>query len=334
MQIGAGDNRIIQSMIAVIASILFGALSYSKIESKFRNKGKTDYLGLKTIAASLAVTLFIPLIILVSLERSTAFPLKNSGIPVPNKILPWNWDKECQFFSPQPNINNDPCKYGDFNSGKSILLIGDSHAASISRAIISLGDSNEMNTFVFTFAGCGFVLSDKEFNPSYSYPYLTPDCIRHNQSILNFIQKSKPTVVIYANRSSTTSVSPNNLTSRTQYKEMIATNLKVLMKQNIEIIHIGSVPELLPIVTRVQDWKYVKSRFANIPFEDNSFWKSNRVTDYYLDTLDIFCPRKVCRTNSSEGWLFQDAHHLSEIGANKLIPKLNPLIKEILDKGR
>jgi peptidoglycan/LPS O-acetylase OafA/YrhL len=34
MQIGAGDNRIIQSMIAVIASILFGALSYSKIESK------------------------------------------------------------------------------------------------------------------------------------------------------------------------------------------------------------------------------------------------------------------------------------------------------------
>ena len=334
IQIGNIENRIIQSTIAVIASILLGALSYSKIENKYRNKGKTDYLGFKTIAASLAVTLFIPLIILVSLERSTAFTLKNSGLPVPNKILPWNWDKECQFFSPQPNINNDPCKYGDFNSGKSILLIGDSHAASISRAIISLGDSNEMNTFVFAFQGCGFVLSDKEFNPSFSYPYLTPDCIRHNQSILNFIQKSKPTVVIYANRSSSIMVLPNNSKSRTQYREMIAKNLKVLMKENIDIIHIGSTPELLPSRTVLQGGLRDRMIFSKIPFEENSFWKSNRVANYYLDTLDIFCLEKVCRNNSFEGWLFQDGDHLSEIGANKLIPKLNPLIKEILDKDR
>ncbi len=331
IQIGNIENRIIQSTIAVIASILLGALSYSKIENKYRNKGKTDYLGLKTIAASLAVSLFIPLIILVSLERSTAFILKNSGLPVPNKILPWNWDKECQFFSPLPNINNDPCKYGDFNSGKSILLIGDSHAASISRAIISLGDSNEMNTFVFTFSGCGFVLSDKEFITSLSYPNLTADCIRHNQSILNFIQKSKPTVVIYANRSSSIMVFPNNFTSRTQYKEIIAKNLKVLMKENIDIIHIGSTPELLPSRTVLQDGFRNKVIFSKIPLEDNSFWKSNRITNYYQDTLDIFCPEKVCRNNSSEGWLFQDGNHLSELGANKLIPKLSPLIKEILD---
>jgi peptidoglycan/LPS O-acetylase OafA/YrhL len=334
IQISNIENRVIQSTIAVIASILLGALSYSKIENKYRNKGKTDYLGLKTIAASLAVTLFIPLITLVSLERFTAFTSKNSGLPVPNKILPWNWDKKCQFFSPQPNINNDPCKYGDFNSGKSILLIGDSHAASISRAIISLGDSNEMNTFVFTFIGCGFVLSDKEFNPSFSYPYLTPDCIRHNQSILNFIQKSKPTVVIYANRSSSIMVSPNNSKSRTQYKEIIAKNLKVLMKENIDIIHIGSTPELLPSRTVLQDGFRHKVIFSKIPFEDNSFWKSNRVANYYLDTLDIFCPEKVCRNNSSEGWLFQDGDHLSELGANKLIPKLSPVIKEILDDDR
>ena len=334
IQIGNIENRIIQSTIAVIASILLGALSYSKIENKYRNKGKTDYLGLKTLAASLAVTLFIPLIILVSLERSTTFTLKSSGLPVPNKILPWNWDKECQFFSPHLNIKNDPCKYGDFNSGKSILLIGDSHAASISRAIISLGDSNEMNTFVFTFSGCGFVLSDKEFNSSFSYPFLTPDCIRHNQSILNFIQKSKPTVVIYANRSSSIMVFPNNFTSRTQYKEMIAKNLKVLMNENIDIIHIGSTPELLPSRTVFQDGFRNKAIFSKIPFEDNSFWKSNRMTNYYLDTLDIFCPEKVCRNNSSEGWLFQDGDHLSELGANKLIPKLSPLIKEILDNDR
>ncbi len=331
-QIGNGENRIIQSTIAVVVSILLGALSYSKVENKYRNRGKTDHLSLKTIAVFLVVTLFIPMIIFVSLDRQARFLLKNIALPVPSKILPWNWDKECQFFSPQPGINNEPCKYGNHNSGKSILLIGDSHAASDSRAIISLGDSNEMDTFIFTFSGCGFVLSNKDFNPSFSYPYLTPDCIKHNQSILNFIRNSKPTVVIYANRSSSIMVSPNNSISRTQYNEMVLKNLKFLMKENIELIHIGSTPEFLP-TAGLQAMLNFNIRFSKIPFEDNSFWESNRVTDYYLDTLDIFCPGKVCRNNSTKGWLFHDSDHLSETGANRLIPELNPLIKEILSKN-
>jgi peptidoglycan/LPS O-acetylase OafA/YrhL len=40
MQIGTGENRIIQSVIAVVASILLGALSFSTIENRFRNMGK------------------------------------------------------------------------------------------------------------------------------------------------------------------------------------------------------------------------------------------------------------------------------------------------------
>ena len=332
MQIGTGENHKIQSSIAVVASILLGALSYSKIENKYRNRGKADHSSLKTTVVSIVLTLLIPVVIFVSLERSTAFGIKNSGLPVPSEILPWNWDKECQFNSPQPNINPEPCKYGYHNSGKSILLIGDSHAASDSRAIISLGNSNEMNTFIFTFQGCGFVLNSKDFKSSYSYPYLTPDCIKHNLSILNFVQNSNPTVIIYAHRSSSIMVSPNNLKSRTQYNEMVLKNLKVLMKEKIDIIHIGSVPELLPIVTRVQDWKNSKSNFSNIPFEDNSYWENNKVTGYYLNTLNIFCPKKVCRNKSNEGWLFHDADHLSEIGANSLIPELDPLIKAILSR--
>jgi hypothetical protein len=115
---------------------------------------------------------------------------------------------------------------------------------------------------------------------------------------------------------------------------MVLKNLKVLMKKNTEVIHVGSGPELLPIVTRVQDWKNSKSTFSDIPFKDNSFWENNKVTDYYLNTLNIFCPKKVCSNNSVKGWLFHDADHLSEMGANSLIPELDPLIKAILSKRR
>jgi hypothetical protein len=113
---------------------------------------------------------------------------------------------------------------------------------------------------------------------------------------------------------------------------MVAKNLEILMKENVEVIHIGSEPELLPIVTRIQNWLYSKSKFSKIPFEDNSFWETNKVADYYLSTLTIFCPEKICSNSSTKGWLFQDTNHLSEIGANSLIPELDPIIKKILSK--
>jgi hypothetical protein len=115
---------------------------------------------------------------------------------------------------------------------------------------------------------------------------------------------------------------------------MVVKSLEVLVKENIEVIHIGSEPELLPITTRVQEWLYSKGKFSNIPFEDESFWEKNKITGYYLSTLNIFCPKKVCSNYSTKGWLFHDASHLSEIGADSLIPELDPLIKEILSKKR
>ena len=331
-KIGDGENRAFQSTIAVVATMAIGALSYSKIENKYRDRGRANHLRPKTIAVSLILTLLIPVAAFFSLDRLNTFEVKNSGLPVPSKILPWNWDKECQFYSPQPKINYKPCQYGNHNSGKSILLIGDSHAASASRAIISLGNSNRMDTFVFTFQGCGFVLSKVDFSPSYSYPYLTSDCIKHNQLILNFVEKKKPTIIVYVHRSTSIMVSPNNFRTRTQYNEMIRKNLQVLMKTNSEVIHIGSTPELRPTRTRIEDGLISKRKFSKIPFWDNAFWEKNKVTDYYLNTLDIFCPKEVCNNNSAKGWLFHDTDHLSEIGANRLIQELDPFIKEILTK--
>jgi peptidoglycan/LPS O-acetylase OafA/YrhL len=330
-QFGHSDSRIIQSTIAVIVSILIGAVSYSNVENRYRNRGKTEKSSLKSISVSLMVILVMPLTFFASLDRSTAFILKNSGIPNPNIKIEGNWKENCQVLSPGSNINSKRCKYGNFNSGKSILLIGDSHAEALSKAIVSLGNSNEMDTLVFTFPGCAFVLSNKDFNPAYSYPYLNPDCLEHNQFILRYIRNSKPTVVIYVARSSSIMVTPNNSTSRTQYKKMIRNNLEVLMKERIEIIHIGSTPELSPYLTIIQGGLNINNGFSKIPFEDNGFWESHQVTDYYLDTLNIFCPGRVCRNNSPEGWLFRDGNHLSEIGADRVIPALASLVSEILN---
>jgi peptidoglycan/LPS O-acetylase OafA/YrhL len=334
IQIGIFENSIIQASTAVFASILLGALSYSNIENRYRNGFRDDCSSRKKIAIPLALTFLVPILVFVGLDRSTAIGLKNSGLPVPSEIPPWDWDKSCKFHSYPPHIISEPCRYGNHKSGESILLIGDSHAASISGAIVSLGNSNNMDTFIFTFSGCSFVLNSKDFKYSYTYPYLTRDCMQHNKSILNFVRKNKPTVVIYNYRSSSAYVYPNQLRSRTQFKEMVLKNLEVLLNEDIESIHIGSVPELLPIETRVQDWLSHKSKFSNIPNEDNKYWENKFPARYYLNTVNIFCPKGVCSNKSTKGWLYYDDDHLSDLGARSLIGELDPLIKEILSKNR
>ena len=328
-QIGNGDNRSAQSLIAVVVSVLLGALSFSRIENKYRYKSKPNRTSLKSIAVFLIIIVFIPTMILFSLDRSSTFELKNSGLPVPESIPPWNWDRTCQFYSPQPNINLKPCRYGKQDSKGAILLIGDSHAASISESMISLGTSNDLNTYIFTFQGCGFILDKEELNPLYSYPYLTPDCLKHNQLILEFVKSLKPIFVVYHTRSAAATIIPNNSVSRQYYNEIVAQNLEFLMMQGAKIIHIGSVPEL-NLVTRIQDWFNVKSTWSTIPFEDNLFWERRTHAYFYLNTLAIFCPSEVCTNNSPNGWLFHDSNHLSRIGAEKLIPRLDPLIKRVL----
>lgn len=326
------NNQLIQSILTVVTSILLGAVSYSKIECRFRNVDKAKSTSPKTIAVSLMLTVLLPIVLLAGLDRSYKFGLQDNGLPIPSTTPPWDWDIQCQFEPPQNNIKRPPCKYGNNNSGKTIFLIGDSHAASISQTIIDLGKLNSMDVYVFPFIGCGFVLNENDLKSPYSYPWLTPDCLMHNQSILNFVKNSKPTVIIWGHRSSSIMVSPNTFNSRTQYNQILVRNLSILMKEDIPIINIGSVPELSPVKSRVQGWLNYKPKFSTVPFEDNFFWESKNVTDYYLNTVEIFCPRNICSNKSTEGWLFHDASHLSKVGANLLVPGLDRMIKEILNK--
>jgi peptidoglycan/LPS O-acetylase OafA/YrhL len=331
-QIGDSDDRTIQTGVAVLISIIIGSMIYTKIENRFRNRGKYNPIKIRNMAVYFTISVMVPATILVGLERSLKIELKNSGLPVPSHVLPWNWDKNCQFYSIKTKVMKEPCKYGNYNSGKSILVIGDSHAASSSRAFIKVGRKNSMDTYVFTFEGCGFVLNKENFNKAYSYPFLTSDCLEHNRRILSFVKKAKPTIIVWSHRSSSIMVLPNTQQSRTQYNEMVLKNLGFLKKENPFVINIGSEPEFVPITTRFESFLNYKTYFSKIPFQDNYFWKRNWETDYFLNTLNVFCPQNVCFNKSESGWIFHDANHLSSIGADMLIPVLDRKVKKILSR--
>jgi peptidoglycan/LPS O-acetylase OafA/YrhL len=124
-QIGSGENRIIQSAIAVVASILLGALSYSKIENKYRNRGKKGFTESSNISKVIVCVFSCPLTIFLLLTGFSG----TSGTPMDKDRLD---NGLCKFWTPSLD-ENFRSRFLKCHSkfGRAIVVLGDSHAMNI-----------------------------------------------------------------------------------------------------------------------------------------------------------------------------------------------------------
>ena len=129
-QMGNGENRIVQSTIAVVASMVLGALSYSKIENRYRNKSKKGSTVSSGILKVFVFAFIGPLTIFLLL----------SGFSGTNSTTSMDKDRldngMCKFWT--PNLD------GNFHSrflkchskfGRATVVLGDSHAMNIYNAL-------------------------------------------------------------------------------------------------------------------------------------------------------------------------------------------------------
>ena len=325
----ATTNKIIRFAIALSATIILSSISHSHIESRFRLNSQSTKVNSRQPLVILVVFLILPLTLFLGINTISNIRI-DSNEPVSNRLIPWQ-ESKCRLFSEFGKINTMPCEHGDPSSTKSILLIGDSHAASDSTAVISLVKSIHAKLFIFTFADCSFILSTKGFNSQYSLPYMSHECLSHNQIIMTFVKKNKPDEIILAHRSSSLMVSPNNPKSRFQFNSLEKFSLEQLKKLNKNIVIIGSEPEYEPIASWFQKIMGIRGKFSSIPSEDNKFWVRAHVNNYYIDTLKIFCANNSCINRVDGRWLFYDNEHLSIEGTKMLLPSLKILTDKIFN---
>jgi hypothetical protein len=120
--INVAENELIQSIISFVVLIFLGALSYSKIENRFRSIGKRNNRNVKSNAMAITLSFVIPLTLLLP------FGL-NSGNNMYKDRLD---DGVCKFWTPV--LDND--FYSRFNNcklkfGKATIVLGDSHALNV-----------------------------------------------------------------------------------------------------------------------------------------------------------------------------------------------------------
>jgi hypothetical protein len=298
----------------VVASIVLGSLSYSKIENRYRNNGKNKINGLKNISSALILTLVTPLVSVVILsqgERNQYWGLeRNIRQPEYAGYL----DQKCS----RDSEMGPPCFYRNAGASRTVLLIGDSHAGHISQAVIDSAKKVKWNTVVWAHSGCPIVFNQSDRN------LILDKCIDNNNQMRKYVLETKPDAVIVAQyvRSNSPQKEYRNALSSLQ---LIVPNL--LLIENIPIFPDGkNFMVRKPLV--MSPYKPPKE-FSRSDMEITDQLASNQLAIWArkngISTLNfdaLFCNLNKCQRYSNAGWLYRDADHFSIAGAALTIPQL------------
>ena len=317
-QIGNVENQIVPLIMALVVSILLGALSYSKIENRYRDRGKSDHTSLKMIAVSLLLTFAIPLTLFTSidygqkkqywgLDRNIPRP-SNAGFSDPNCV--------------RETRNGQPCAYANKGATKSVLLLGDSHAGHISQAVIDAAKHANCNSVIWIHSACTFQILDQEKK-------VRDSCIKNNRQAVEWILRNTPNLIIVS-QSITSESNLSDLKNALSAVHSIVP--KILLIENTPIFPDGK-DFMVSRPLLMSPYKPPKS-FLLTEMESSGKYHSNQLAMWArsngISTMDftpLFCDEKICSRFSNGLWLYADTSHLSLDGAELTIPQIENFLK-------
>jgi len=308
-----GDPKYRITLILIFSLIfVLGALSYSNVEQFFRDRKQISGEGNfkhKRLSIFLLIAPLFLLTAMLYLEPRSYYGL--SQAPVAPKIPAGDWDKNCSFHN-----GSIPCEYSPISSKGRLLLIGDSHAAAISSAVVKSANKSSLSAEVWTASTCPFVLRRTlgDINVKEGWDY----CLNHNEKVFNYISSSIPKVVTITFRSP--HFVPGYLPiSEMEFRSLLLENIRLITKLGVEVLIVGPVPEfrINPIIKSIQR-NSIDTYFKTI--ENPLFWKNyaSQFEFTYIDVAKLFCNAKVCKNKDFNGWFYEDGGHLSIYGASFL----------------
>jgi hypothetical protein len=317
-QIGNGENRIVQSTIVLVPSILLGALSYSKIENRYRDRGKSEHTSLKTIAISLLLTFAIPLTLFASIDYGQKNKYWGLDRNIPQPSYAGFLDSNCE----RDSENGQPCTYANKGATKSVLLLGDSHAGHISQAVIDAAKNANWNSVIWTHSGCAFQVLDQEKK-------VRDSCIKNNRQAVEWLLRNTPNLIIVSQSIS----SKSNLSDLENALSTIHRIVpKILLIEDTPVFPDGkdfmvSRPLLMSPYEPPKSF-LLREMESSGKYSSNqlAMWaKSNGIST--MDFTPLFCGEKICSRFLNGLWLYRDTGHLSVNGAELTIPQIENFLK-------
>jgi peptidoglycan/LPS O-acetylase OafA/YrhL len=320
-QIWNRENRVIQTVIAVVVSILLGALSYSKIENRFRVRGDSNFTGIKTLVVSLFLTLLLPFCLFATISVGAKHNYwgldKNILVPIDAGALDPNCNRDV--------LSGPPCMYKTVGANKTVLLIGDSHALHISQAVVDSARSQNWNAVIWTLSGCHFQLKVSKLNG------ITEPCKDRNLQLYSWIKANRINAVIVSQFVKAES-NQSDLTDALSRLKLIIPSILIIENNPIfpdEQDFMVSRPIIMSAYKPPKKFaqSMMQTKDKNASNELANWARDNDISTMNFDS--IFCKKQVCSRWSDAGWLYRDDDHFSVNGAELTIPQFRTFLKRL-----
>ena len=321
-------------------SVIPAAISYHFIENRFRQRNRQNpTFPFKTLSVSIASQVLIACLVFVG--ASTAYGLQLQTLT--GATSSWAYQAGCQ--ATDPIFPLDKCLVKSPDATKTILLIGDSQAGSISDGVKAASETLGVNFAVWYNDGC----------PVFPRPTLERgDCEPFLNALPNLIARLSPSVIIVANKSTlytTGGAQRGGLTIAKSdgqlpktYSESIEMWIKGLQIQfssapfkSEQILLVQQVPPSKPVsptlINRNRNnytFNIDSDQDRNQLIKDEFSSLSGFTNMTFLDPAQTICPKGSCVVAENGQTIYSDEFHLSPIGALRLKDQLVKTLSKMI----
>lgn len=297
---------------AIALSLPLANLLYKKVDqpirklseiSRFRTITTIGVLVALPALSVVAFRLIVPAVDLTSI---------NAGVEKPYYSLGSNMcvDIEIQ------DMNRNSCISGDPNTKKKLMLVGDSHAASISEAVIFafLKLNPDGSVFVWSKSGCPFLIDDNS----------NRSCDSNRDYILELIEREQPSEIMIANAITRylgvkdPNYLPFGLKNRIEeVGQSHARTFSYLTRFGITVLFVHEIPRLdANIASRAVVLGSVQVDLRNTV--EKSVEVKQKIG--FIDLARSICPNNQCSrlVNGIDIYLAGDPEHLTGTGSLEL----------------
>jgi peptidoglycan/LPS O-acetylase OafA/YrhL len=329
----------LEKIAVIVAAFLFASFTWKFVENPFRGR---NAIGTRAWIFSTAAAVAMLFAVFGGLALATdGFPSRFSGEA---RFLINSRD---DFWKRRDACDHKICHVGTADAPESFILWGDSHAGALAPAFEHLAQSDNIAGAVAFHSGCAPLLGLKRYGAQ------SEDCTGYGNSVLDYINAHHIKNVFIHGRWGlyTESVRPEqgipllltpDLRPEENYavfSQLVNSTLKELHDLNLNVVIIGSVPEVGTNVpeTLARDAISGKPVAFNLPREqfmkrqERAFQVLRDAADKYSDQIvyphEALCTTSECSVMKEQYPLYSDDDHLSVHGAMYLTPMFATLLK-------
>ncbi len=254
------------------------------------------------------VSVFVPILALCILAGNKGFSIdQSSRLFVIDNASPSVHRNGCFTWSTTPKIKG--CDFGDLNSNKLIMLVGDSHAAQWFPGFEKASSEKGLKLRIATKSSCPAILLKPKAGVTKS------DCVIWEKNVLKYINASKPELVIISNltEGDADAWHTGNLADDLYIGYLIDFISEI--GPGIKVAYIGDTPypKKDSVTCLSFNWRDpTKCDLRNTKSVKTT--KTKMVSNYrttYFDSRPLFCNAQTCPAVINRKNVFRDGSHLS-----------------------